>query len=124
MLRQLLGLAPKPDPRQAPAVVAGVARSPKWAAFEREFLKGKTCLGCGRADLLSAHHILPFHVDQVRELDPTNLAPLCHGPTFCHFVLGPCNQAWTAWHPDPAAAAKVYAELLARLKKSAVSKPR
>jgi hypothetical protein len=105
--------------RAAPSVVAGVHRDPRWAAFECEHLKGKRCLGCGRPDLLTLHHVVPFHRDQARELDPTNVVPLCRGPSFCHWHVGHGARSWESAIPDPREAAKSWGHLLAELKVSA-----
>jgi hypothetical protein len=92
--------------RLPPVSVNGVRRSPHWMEFEKAYLHGKSCAGCGRIDTLSAHHMIPFHVDKSRELDVTNLLPLCYGPTFCHWVIGHCALSWECWHPDPVSEAK------------------
>lgn len=65
------------------------ARSPKWAALSKRFLKGKCCSVCGRSENVVAHHKLPFHLHPELELDETNLIPLCEGRTVnCHLAVG------------------------------------
>jgi hypothetical protein len=73
-----------------PKVPAGTARSPKWAALRKKFLVGKRCAVCGGKKKLEAHHILPFHLHPLRELDVRNLMPLCEGnPSInCHLIFG------------------------------------
>lgn len=66
------------------------ARSPKWAAFSKRFLRGKVCAVCGSAEKLEAHHIQPFHLHPELELDESNLLPLCEGrgTLNCHLWCG------------------------------------
>lgn len=72
----------------------GKKRSPKWRKFCKGFLKGKVCAACGKADGLQLHHIQPFHLFPERELDETNVIPLCSGPgdTDCHLMIGHGNN--------------------------------
>lgn len=68
-------------------------RSPKWPAVLKKFLKlHPTCEGCGRK-AETAHHVVPFHVESARELDPTNLVAVCIP---CHFCLAHLN-CWNLW---------------------------
>jgi len=66
------------------------SRSPKWPALRRKFLKGKVCAVCENTKKLEAHHVQPFHLFPARELDPTNLIPLCEGNKVinCHCMIG------------------------------------
>ena len=65
------------------------ARSPKWAAFAKRYLKGKACACCGRSDQVVPHHIKPYHLFPDLELDENNLIPLCEGRTVnCHLAVG------------------------------------
>lgn len=68
----------------------GKERSPKWPALRKKILKGKVCAVCGGKTKLELHHIVPFHIDPSRELDPTNLIPLCEGNKTinCHLRFG------------------------------------
>ena len=65
-------------------------RSSRWPALRRKFLKGKVCAVCGGKKKLEAHHVIPFHLDPVRELDETNLIALCEGnrDINCHLMVG------------------------------------
>ncbi len=75
------------------------ARSPKWPAFLKRFLRGKVCAGCGRSDQLTGHHKLPYHLAPERELDETNLIPLCEGRSInCHLWLGHLGN-WQSYNP-------------------------
>ncbi len=68
-----------------------VARSPKWPALRKEFLKGKRCAVCNGTDNLEAHHKMPFHLDREKELDPKNLIALCEAKkdgVNCHLLFG------------------------------------
>jgi len=68
----------------------GARRSPKWRAFRNKFLAGKTCAVCGGKTKLEAHHIQPFNLSPERELDPSNVLPLCEGRKTinCHLIVG------------------------------------
>jgi hypothetical protein len=72
-----------------PGIVAagGHPRSPKWPAWLKAFLKGKTCVCCGSKGPLTGHHKIPYHIAPSLELDPTNVRPVCDG-TDCHLVIG------------------------------------
>lgn len=62
------------------------ARSGRWSIVRAAYLHDHpTCEACGKANDLTVHHVTPFHVDQTRELDPTNFITLCHT---CHLVFG------------------------------------
>jgi len=68
------------------------ARSSKWAKVREQFLKeNPACAVCGSTKKLEAHHIIPFHLCPERELDPTNLIPLCESKRYginCHLLFG------------------------------------
>jgi len=65
-------------------------RRPQWAALAKRYLKGKCCAVCGGSDKVVPHHIIPVHVDATKELDETNLIPLCEGrgTLNCHLWAG------------------------------------
>jgi hypothetical protein len=83
----MFGLFRRPDPGVA---TAGVPRSPKWAAWLKAFLRGKACIACGQREGLTGHHVVPFHVDRSRELDPLNVVAICSDR--CHIVHGHFND--------------------------------
>lgn len=80
----------------------GKKRSDKWPALRRAFLKGKVCAVCGKRKKLEAHHILPFHIDPSKELDPSNLLPLCEGNKTinCHLRFGHFDDFRTKYNSD------------------------
>lgn len=78
--------------------VADRTRSPKWPAWLKRFLRGKRCVCCGSKGPLTGHHKVPYHVDPSRELDETNVAPICDG-TDCHLVVGHLKD-FKLWNVD------------------------
>lgn len=70
------------------------ARSNLWPAVRKAYLAtNPVCECCGQATELDVHHIVPFHVDRSRELDPRNLITLCTestrlGGLNCHLWIG------------------------------------
>ena len=73
-------------------------RSPKWRSVRNEHIENNpTCAACGRKDGLEVHHIVPYHVDPSKELDPTNLITLCGKR--CHFVFGHLLD-WKSWNEN------------------------
>jgi outer membrane murein-binding lipoprotein Lpp len=74
------------DEQLADEGLFGAARSSKWSAVRRAFLKiHPECEACGSRDELNVHHIKPFNVAPELELDPTNLITLCRKH---HFEVG------------------------------------
>ena len=74
-------------------------RSSQWPRVRREHLaKEPRCRWCGGADALEVHHIVPFHIDRSRELDPTNLITLCEAPAVCHLEHGHLGY-WRRYNP-------------------------
>lgn len=74
-------------------------RHPQWAALAKRYLKGKCCAVCGGSDKVVPHHIIPVHVDATKELDETNLIPLCEGRVMnCHLVVGHL-RSWVSYNP-------------------------
>ena len=53
------------------------------------------CAWCGRRGKVTAHHLVPVHVDPLRAADPTNLISLCSAD--CHIVVGHFRD-WTRWN--------------------------
>jgi 5-methylcytosine-specific restriction protein A len=71
-------------------------RSPSWNKTRKEHLANfPECAACGRKDDLEVHHIVPYHVDSSRELDPNNLITLCD--KYCHFIFGHLMD-WKSWN--------------------------
>lgn len=65
-------------------------RSSKWDAVrDAHVRKFPWCAACGSRSNLQVHHIMPFHLDSSKELDPSNLITLCEkSPTNCHLNVG------------------------------------
>ncbi len=76
-------------------------RSPKWKAVRARHLQQEDwCRACGGRNFLEAHHVVPFHVDRSRELDPTNLITLCtDSRTECHIHSGHLGS-WRKFNPN------------------------
>ena len=73
-------------------VPVGSARSEKWAAARASHLQAEGwCALCGTQKDLEVHHLTPFHVAPVLELDPANLITLCR---HCHLEAGHLGN-WT-----------------------------
>lgn len=71
-------------------------RSSSWRKVRNEFLKSNNkCAACGRNEQLEVHHIIPYHVDNNKELDPSNLIVLCD--KHCHFIFGHLGD-WKSWN--------------------------
>jgi hypothetical protein len=67
--------------------ISDYSRSPKWSSVRKEHLKHQpVCQACGRKDDLEVHHIIPYHKNPEKELDPNNLITLCSKN--CHLLLG------------------------------------
>lgn len=92
------------------------ARHPDWDKTRDRFLIGKRCALCGRKENLQAHHELPFHLFPDRELDESNLVPLCTGgPWNCHFLAGHLGKSWSVYAKDPRAVIARFREFLSAL---------
>ena len=73
-------------------------RSPSWRKVRAEHIKqNPTCAACGRKEGLEVHHIIPYHIDSTKELDPDNLITLCG--KYCHFVFRHFMY-WKSWNEN------------------------
>ena len=65
----------------------GAVRSSGWFVFRKQHIK-IACTCCGKKgsflNRLELHHIIPFHIDPSKELDPTNVDTFCRR---CHQLL-------------------------------------
>lgn len=69
----------------------GAIRSSHWARVRADFAAANpSCAVCGSIKKIEIHHVVPFHLDASRELDPTNLITLCESRGFlnCHLLFG------------------------------------
>lgn len=65
------------------------SRSPDWDKVRDAHLAlHPTCAACGGSSSLQVHHIVPYHIEVSRELDPSNLITLCMGKHDCHLHVG------------------------------------
>jgi 5-methylcytosine-specific restriction enzyme A len=72
-------------------VPSGAKRSSKWPTVRKHHLeRNPTCAVCGGIEKIEVHHIIPFHIDESKELDASNLITLCEGKKFvnCHLMFG------------------------------------
>lgn len=90
---------------------AGVRRSARWPHVRAEHLKQHpACALCGGKNKLEVHHIVPFHVNPDRELDPNNLITLCEskkGGINCHLAVGHLGS-YHRYNPDVAVDAEAW----------------
>jgi 5-methylcytosine-specific restriction protein A len=65
-------------------------RSVHWPVVRNAFLaQHPACAACGGTEHLEVHHVVPFHVAPLLELDGTNLLTLCEAPgRCCHLWVG------------------------------------
>jgi 5-methylcytosine-specific restriction protein A len=77
-------------------------RSTHWPTVRDKFLKlHPSCAVCGYDKFLNIHHILPFHVSPLTELDETNLITLGEKcPTGNHHLLFGHLGDWKCWNPE------------------------
>ena len=68
----------------------GHPRSSRWPQVRRLHLQSHPfCAACGGHEALEAHHIAPFHLNPLLELDPENLITLCRErAAVCHLRFG------------------------------------
>jgi 5-methylcytosine-specific restriction protein A len=97
LLRRLMGLS------LGEIAALATPRSAGWRVLRRQHLaKHPECMACGATRNVVPHHVVPFHVDPSRELDPSNLVTLCESPTFnCHLFFGHLKR-WDRHNPHVA----------------------
>jgi len=78
-------------------------RSSQWPKVRLEHLTAnRLCEVCAGKDDLEVHHILPFHLDSTKELDPANLITLCESKKYgsnCHLLFGHLGD-YKKFNPD------------------------
>ena len=75
-------------------------RSPQWETVRKKHIvEEAVCQSCGRTEKLEVHHIMPFHLYPVKELDDSNLITLCEVDTECHFNVGH-HRNWKSFNPN------------------------
>jgi 5-methylcytosine-specific restriction protein A len=89
----------------------GSPRSSKWKILRGEHIRNNpTCAVCGNSKKVVPHHIIPYHVDPSKEMEPSNLISLCEGETFnCHLFFGHLRN-WSKHNPDVVEDARVWRE--------------
>jgi 5-methylcytosine-specific restriction endonuclease McrA len=86
-----------------PTIVSGEPRSSQWSTVRKNFLRyNPRCVACGTDQDLNVHHIVPYHVDRSKELDPTNLVTLCreHHLKYGHRCYPNYNVNWKCENPN------------------------
>lgn len=81
----------------------GVPRSSQWPSVRKKHLQQNgECALCGGKRGLNVHHILPFHLDRSKELDPGNLITLCEGNRTinCHLRFGHWGNFAKKYNPN------------------------
>lgn len=74
-------------------------RSGKWQTVRKKHLsENPTCAACGWTKDLSVHHVVPLHLDNEKELDPSNLITLCEENN-CHHTFGHL-LSWFSYNPN------------------------
>lgn len=64
-------------------------RSPKWPHVrELHLAHNPTCAACGSPVHAQVHHVKPFHLNPMLELDASNLITLCMDTNECHERVG------------------------------------
>lgn len=83
--------------------MAGYRRSNQWPKVRKLWLKNHPCCAvCGGVQDLEVHHKMPFHLDESKELDETNLITLCeskHNGVNCHLLFGHLGS-FTTFNPN------------------------
>ena len=83
-----------------------IQRSSQWPKIRKEHLNSQPCCAaCGSCEKPEVHHIVPYHIDPSKELDPNNLITLCD--KYCHFAIGHL-MSYHSWNPQVIEDARVY----------------
>lgn len=85
-------------PIREAAKIFGSQRSPLWRKARAQHLKEHPeCAVCGRKDIqMNVHHIKPFSVNPLLELEPSNLITLCREH---HWFIGHL-LSWKSYNID------------------------
>ncbi|MGZ3770082.1 MAG: HNH endonuclease [Bdellovibrio sp.] len=89
----------------------GHKRSPLWHDFRKKHIKEK-CEVCESTENLELHHIIPFHKDKSKELDPKNVITLCEdkcGGLNCHQAIGHLGS-YKSWNVNVRKDAKAWSK--------------
>lgn len=92
----------------------GEKRSSQWGKVRAEHLKNNpACAVCGNTKGVEVHHIVPFHLNPEKELDPTNLITLCRKAKCinCHLCVGHCGS-FKSYNPIVEESAKYISDML------------
>lgn len=77
------------------------ARSPQWPKVRKAWLKANPeCRACGSTAKVQVHHIVPFHLDESKELDENNFISLCEVPKNMFHRILVALRIRKALHPD------------------------
>lgn len=87
-------------PVNIPKFLGEPPRSDKWKTIRNHHIKNEPyCRMCGGIEHLEVHHMMPFHLDESKELDDTNLITLCECPGIdCHLKHGHLGN-WHNYNP-------------------------
>ena len=90
-------------------LLGSASRSPQWTSVRNKYLKDhpkcEVCETTGKLlNGLEVHHCIPFSVNPLKELEPTNLIVLCRKD---HFLFGHLNS-WKSENPNVRIDAQVW----------------
>jgi 5-methylcytosine-specific restriction enzyme A len=96
-------------------LVGGRPRSPLWSKLRIRFIMASPfCAACGSREMLTAHHIKPFHLFPELELDPANLIVLCERKSLnCHLLFGHL-MLWESFNSSVIRDAKAWKKKIAK----------
>lgn len=107
------------SPDDEPARCMGTPRDGRWPTFERRLILAHpfcAACGCAEVDALEGHHVVPFHEQPDRELDPENVRILCgHRANACHRLIGHGGN-WRLINREVDAAIAFLAAMYARIR--------